>query len=187
MPLARPAAEGLEPPPFEVDPSRDVLPGDPVTPKHEAVRAPASLPLHEVGEGPGKDLLGGDDPESADGAARDRRSFVRRELLGGGVQLLVGLATALVALALVILAATVQTWDYAVAASICAPPAFVFLAVRWRIWLGQLPYCYRLLTSLGEDAQNLLEDHLQRVESRRTRKTRALEAKKGPGERDPGA
>ena len=167
-----------EPPPFAVDPLRDTPPGHPTTPRHLCL-APTT-PLAPPADGAdGEGVLIGDDPESDGATPSELAAKARLEALGGGLQLLFGMATALFALALVILAATVRTWDYAVAASICAPPAFVYLTIRWRAWLGRLPYCYRLLTSLGEDAGNLMEDHLRRVETRRHRKALAREAKEG--------
>lgn len=114
--------------------------------------------------------LAGTDPEAHVRNTRERRARIKRQILGAGGQFVLGLVIGLVALALVILALMVQTLQYIVPAAICAPPAFIYLGLKWRRWLGQAPYAYRLLTSLGEDADNLLAVHHQRKTAKLQRK-----------------
>jgi hypothetical protein len=54
-------------------------------------------------------------------------------------------------------------------AGIFAAAAGILLWVFWRSWLGGFPYVYRLLTSLGEDAENLIHWRLFRRNSVRIR------------------
>ena len=48
---------------------------------------------------------------------------------------------------------------YIIPAAIIAPASIWYMRVRWRRWLGSAPYFYRLMSSLGEDAENILVDH----------------------------
>jgi hypothetical protein len=57
------------------------------------------------------------------------------------------------------MAITNPVLQYIIPAAIFAPIAFWYMRVRWRRWLGSAPYFYRLMTSLGEDAENILVDH----------------------------
>tara|TARA_R110000782_G_scaffold57258_23_gene119785 strand:+ start:4104 stop:4691 length:588 start_codon:yes stop_codon:yes gene_type:complete len=54
-------------------------------------------------------------------------------------------------------------------AGIFAFAAGLLLWVFWRSWLGGFPYVYRLLTSLGEDAENLIRWRLFRRNTVRIR------------------
>ncbi len=101
----------------------------------------------------------GNDPEAKLGSVADRRTFVHRQMLSSGGQFVMGLAMMFVALGLVIMAITNPVKIYIIPAAIFAPIAFWYMHARWRRWLGSAPYLYRLLTSLGEDAENVLIEH----------------------------
>ncbi len=124
-----------------------------------------------------QELLGGTDPESLTINVRQRRRRIRKQIFNAGSQLVLGLIIAVISLALIILAATIQTRPYVIAACVIAPPALVFLAVSWRKWLGNAPYIYRLLTSLGEDADNILEDRVRKHRQAQARKLEKLHEK----------
>ena len=55
------------------------------------------------------------------------------------------------------------TQPWLIAAGVVAPPALIWFFLRWKRWLAGAPYAYRLLTSLGEDADNLLEERRQKM------------------------
>lgn len=64
----------------------------------------------------------------------------------------------------------------------------VWFVIRWRIWLANAPYCYRLLTSLGENADNLvgayLGSMLRRWAERQLRRSNAAHARRDAIEQD---
>ena len=101
----------------------------------------------------------GNDPEAKLGSVADRRNLVRKQMFSAGGQFVIGLAMMFLALGLAIMAITNPTLDYIIPAAVFAPIAFWYMYRRWRRWLGSAPYFYRLLTSLGEDAENVLVDH----------------------------
>ena len=70
---------------------------------------------------------------------------------------LIGLMLALgfLALALTLAGSSVSTPTLALSA-VC----LVWAVIRWRRWLARAPYFYRLMTSLGEDAENLLDMYI---------------------------
>lgn len=104
------------------------------------------------------EYLFGNDPESDMFSISDRRNLIRKQALSSGGQLVFGIVVAMVGIALVIMAITNPELHYIIPAAIIGPFSAWFVYTRWRRWLGQLPYFYKLLTSLGEDAENVLED-----------------------------
>ena len=67
---------------------------------------------------------------------------------------LIGLMLALGFLALALtLAGSRVTIPTLALSAVC----LVWAVIRWRRWLARAPYFYRLMTSLGEDAENLLD------------------------------
>ena len=104
------------------------------------------------------EYLFGNDPESDIFSISDRRNLIRKQALSSGGQLVFGMLVALVGIGLVIMAITNPEKKYIIPAAIIAPWSAWFVYTRWKRWLGQLPYFYKLLTSLGEDAENVLED-----------------------------
>ena len=136
----------------------ELLPGaDP-----EAVAAIVN-PVPELSpEDPDAVFLLGDDPESDTKNTADRRHAIRRQVMSAGAQFVLGVLVAAVSIALVVMAITNPIWPFIVPAAIVGPAGIWFFRVRWRRWLGSAPYCYRLLTSLGEDAENVLVEHEQK-------------------------
>lgn len=106
----------------------------------------------------------GNDPEANVTSVADRRTIVHKQILSSGGQFVMGIVMMFIAIGLVIMACTNPVLQYIVPAAIFAPIAFWYMRVRWRRWLGSAPYCYRLLTSLGEDAENVL---IEREEKQR--------------------
>lgn len=98
----------------------------------------------------------------------------------GGVILSLGLLG--LALALANTSFTIPT---VVLSLICV----VWFVIRWRIWLANAPYCYRLLTSLGENADNLvgayLGSMLRKWAERQLKKSNAMHARREALEHDP--
>ncbi|MHA7813926.1 MAG: hypothetical protein ACX94C_11100 [Phycisphaerales bacterium] len=104
----------------------------------------------------------GNDPEAKISSVADRRSVVRRQMLSAGGQFVMGIVMLFIGLGLIIMAITNPVLQYIIPAAIFAPISFWYMRIRWRRWLGSAPYFYRLLTSLGEDAENILVDHEQK-------------------------
>lgn len=136
---------------------------------HLAPATPADEPI---------DWLIGNDPEADTKRAAERRTVVRKRVIGAGAQLVLGLVILFVASALVILAITDPRRPVIIAAAVFAPPGLWYAVFRWRRWLGQAPYIYRLLKSLGEveDAELYLAEYrnrkLQRAQTRMNRQPR---------------
>ncbi len=117
-------------------------------------------PEHEFDpENPDAVWVLGNDPEAKFSSVSDQRSLVRKQMLSSGGQFVMGVVMMFIGLGLVIMAITNPVLQYIIPAAIFAPIAFCYMRVRWRRWLGSAPYFYRLLTSLGEDAKNILVDH----------------------------
>lgn len=119
------------------------------------------------------ELLAGADPEAHYRNTARQRAKIRQQVLSRGGQFIIGLLIGILSIALVILAATIQSRELIIAAGVCAPPGLIFTAIRWRRWLDNAPYAYRLLTSLGEDAGDVLEAH----SNKQMQRMRAKEAK----------
>jgi hypothetical protein len=104
----------------------------------------------------------GNDPEAEVTRVADQRNLIRKQMLSSGGQFVMGIVMMFVALGLVIMAITNPVLQYIIPAAIIAPISLYYMRVRWRRWLGSAPYFYRLMTSLGEDAENILVDHEQK-------------------------
>lgn len=89
-------------------------------------------------------------------------------LLGPGAQLIYALIIVTLLGGLLGLAATLQTPMLVLLSGIMSPILIPICIWKWIRWLDSSPYYYRLLTSLGEDARNLLQYRLlwKRSESR---------------------
>ena len=136
----------------------------------EAVFAPEALDPDD----PDAEYLYGNDPEADAVLIRDRRSDIRRKMFSTGAQFVLGLVVAAGSLGLVIMAITNPIWPYIVPAAILSPLGAWFCRVRWRRWLGTAPYFYRLLTSLGEDAENVLVEHKKKQRQKYAKKIGTL-------------
>ncbi|GJM19995.1 MAG: hypothetical protein DHS20C14_22080 [Phycisphaeraceae bacterium] len=122
--------------------------------------------------------LEGEDPEANVWRIRERRKEIRKQIFNAGSQFILGLVIAFVSLAVVILAIFNPIRPYLIAASVIAPIGLIFFALSWRKWLGNAPYVYRLLTSLGEDAEGMLQDQRRRESARRSRRMVLAEQKR---------
>lgn len=122
-------------------------------------------PSHETSNplpgGEDIDWLAGTDPEAETKRTADRRSLIQKRVLSAGGQLVVGLLILLFSIGLVLLAITNPRLPYLITAGVCAPPGLWFGIFRWKRWLGQAPYIYRLLMALGEgdDAEQYLVEY----------------------------
>lgn len=108
---------------------------------------------------PGAAWLVGDDPEADVLRTSDHRNSIKRQMRGVGAQFIYGVIILAVSLGALALAATIRTTPYLIAAGVICPIGFWMFHSRWRRWLGTAPYFYKLLTSLGEDAENVLDAH----------------------------
>ncbi len=102
------------------------------------------------------------DPEAHTFNVRNKQS-IKKVVASDGGQLVFALLAALVGIAIGIYAAFIRTTPWLIAAGVVTPATLIYAFARWRLWLGQAPYLYRLLTSLGEDADDLLEGHRQKL------------------------
>lgn len=105
------------------------------------------------------DWLDGNDPEADVVRTSDHRNSIKRQMRSVGAQFVVGVVILAVSLGALALAATIRTTPYLIAAAIICPIGFWMFQSRWKRWLGSAPYFYKLLTSLGEDAENVLVAH----------------------------
>lgn len=101
----------------------------------------------------------GNDPEAKISNIHDKRSLVRKQMLSAGGQFVMGIVMMFVCIGLIIMAITNPVLQYIIPAAVFAPISFWYMRIRWRRWLGSAPYFYRLMTSLGEDAENILVEH----------------------------
>ncbi|MBX3322879.1 MAG: hypothetical protein KF757_07810 [Phycisphaeraceae bacterium] len=102
------------------------------------------------------------DPEAHTFNVRNKQS-IKKVVASDGGQLVLALVAALVGIAVGIYATFIRTTPWLIAAGVVTPATLIYAFARWRLWLGQAPYLYRLLTSLGEDADDLLEGHRQKL------------------------
>ncbi|MFT5423487.1 MAG: hypothetical protein ACI89L_001267 [Phycisphaerales bacterium] len=89
-----------------------------------------------------------------------RQSEIKKQISSAGGQFVIGLLVWLITVAAVILGAT--NWDnnaYLIPAAVIAPIGLWYSFSRWKRWIGTAPYCYKLMSSLGEDAENLKAEH----------------------------
>ena len=101
------------------------------------------------------------EPRASAGAWRVGRGWrVRRigarALVGPGARFVYALLLMASVLGVMGLALSWRNTEVLVVAGFFCAASGILLWVFWRSWLNGLPYCYRLLTSLGEDAENLL-------------------------------
>lgn len=105
------------------------------------------------------------DPEAHYYNVRNKQT-IKKVVLSDGGQLVLALLAGGTGLAVAIYAAFIHTRYWIITAAVITPPSLVYAFIRWRLWLGHAPYLYRLLTSLGEDADDLLEAHRQKLISK---------------------
>lgn len=137
---------------------RELLPGvDP-----EWVEAALSKPEEEEPEevfdpdDPDSVWILGNDPEAKITSVADRRNLIHQQMLSTGGQFVAGLAMMFIAIGITIMAITNPVKIYIIPAAIITPISLWYMRVRWSRWLGSAPYFYRLMSSLGEDAENIL-------------------------------
>lgn len=104
----------------------------------------------------------GDDPEARILRIADRRSLIRKQVRTEGFQFVTGLVVLAASLGVLSLAVTIRTLPFYIAAGVVCPAGMWYFRNRWRRWVGAAPYMYRLMSSLGEDAENILVAHEQR-------------------------
>lgn len=125
----------------------------------DPVSAPKDVPRPSTLESPDEAEY---DPEAHYSNIRNKQS-VRKVMTSDGGQFVVALVLAAIGVAVAIYAAFIQTRPAIIVAAVVCPPTLFYAMFRWRLWLGQAPYLYRLLTSLGEDADDLLESHREKM------------------------
>ncbi len=108
---------------------------------------------------PGAKWLLGDDPEADVVRTADHRHIVKRQIKSEGAQFVYGLLILAASFGSLALAATIRTTPYYIVAGVLCPIGFWMFRTRWKRWIGSAPYCYKLLTSLGEDAENVRVAH----------------------------
>ncbi|MBL4698123.1 MAG: hypothetical protein JKX70_04750 [Phycisphaerales bacterium] len=101
----------------------------------------------------------GNDPEAKISSVADRRNLIHKQMLSTGGQFVMGVLMMFIALGLTIMAITNPVLKFIIPAAIIAPISLWYMRTRWRRWLGSAPYFYRLMSSLGEDAENILVEH----------------------------
>ncbi len=130
---------------------------DALRPKAEPVMMPQVDP-----NDPDAVWLLGDDPEARVMRIADRRSLIRKQVRTEGFQFVTGLVVLAASLGVVALAVTIRTLPFYIIGGVVFPAGVWYFRSRWRRWLGAAPYMYRLMSSLGEDAENILVAHEQR-------------------------
>lgn len=94
---------------------------------------------------------------------RRRRRVMLRRAVGPGARFVYALILITVTLGMMGLALSWQNAAALMVAGVFAIASTILLWAFWRSWLDGLPYAYRLLTSLGEDAENLLQWRVRRA------------------------
>ncbi|MEM9372998.1 MAG: hypothetical protein AAGA55_05080 [Planctomycetota bacterium] len=131
----------------------------------------------------GEHLLRGSDPEAdvhrtKRGEQRiathrrrtsDVRSVVRVAATSSGAHFVYALIAFTVAIGVLGLALTWRDGRVLAASAVITPLSLTWFVIRLRAWLNRTPYWYRLLTSLGENADNLAQFRLLRALSRAIR------------------
>ncbi len=154
----------------ELDEALDRIDHDPPEDEVHTRRAhPHHPPI--VDDGPGYD------PEAGRGSIANKTNL-RATLVNESSLFILGFLALLVGVSSVIFALSMQTRPYWITAGILFPPTLIWFIVRWKRWLGRAPYMYRLLVSLGEkeDAQAILEQHVERQEAKVRAKIARYEA-----------
>jgi hypothetical protein len=134
-----------------------------------AVKAALARPVEIDQSHPDAVWLLGDDPEANIHRISDRRGVVRRKARSEGAQFVYGLVVLAASLGAAALAATIRTMPFIVVAAVVCPVGLMWFRSRWRRWLGAAPYVYRLMSSLGEDAENILVDREERERAKYVR------------------
>lgn len=117
------------------------------------------------------DTLPGElDPEAGRGSIASKSMAVREAIGTPFGRLLLATPVALAGIALVIMAATHQTWPYIAAAAVIAPAGAWLVYRRYQDWLGHRRYIYRLLETLGEDVSEFDPDQVARPVKVKVRK-----------------
>ena len=83
-----------------------------------------------------------------------RKITVRKAVSTSFGQLIFATLATLLGVALVIMAATVQTLPWIIAASVVFIPSAFLLRSRYKRWIKNRTYLFRLCQSLGEDVSN---------------------------------
>jgi len=133
---------------------------------------------------PGAAWLLGDDPEANITRTADHRNAIKRQIKSEGAQFVYGILILAASLGSIALAATIRTVPFYIAAGIICPIGFWMFRSRWKRWLGSAPYCYQLLTSLGEDAENMRLNHEDKQRQKYVNKIGDLYEHSRPGEND---
>ena len=94
------------------------------------------------------------------GEIRVQRVTPVEQLFTPGAQFIYALLIISLLGGLIGLAATIESPALVLIAGISLPILLPICVWKWHRWLDSAPYYYRLLTSLGEDARNLLEHRL---------------------------
>jgi len=94
------------------------------------------------------------------GHLRTEHLSLPRRLVTPGAQCIYSLITIALMGGLMGLAASINSPALVLAAGIISPILLPICIWKWIRWLDSRPYYYRLLTSLGEDARNLLNYRL---------------------------
>ncbi|MEZ6241744.1 MAG: hypothetical protein R3B57_01750 [Phycisphaerales bacterium] len=124
-------------------------------------KSPARAGDHDSELEGGEMLLEGFDPE-AHHINVSQRKTIRRQITSEGGQFVLGLLVMAGALGVAAWAIAYQSKESLIVAGVVSPPALLWFFLRWRKWLAGAPYAYRLLTSLGEDADNILDERRQK-------------------------
>ena len=127
--------------------------------------------------------LEGDDPEADIVRTADNRAAIKRQLRSEGAQFVYGLLMLAGALGSIALAATIRTLPFYIIAGIAAPIGLLWFLNKWNRGLGTAPYCYKLLTSLGEDAENVREAHEHKERKKYVRAVGDLYEHTRPGDK----
>jgi len=89
--------------------------------------------------------------------APHRRGRWIRILKSDGFHVVFALLGLMLSLGFLALALTLASATFTLPTLVLSVVCVVWAALRWRLWLASAPYFYRLMSSLGEDAENLLE------------------------------
>lgn len=154
----------------ELDPSLAETVADcelPLDPAFEPIEDPGGKLFEtvEMLEGDFEDaerLLEGFDPEAHihntkvfTKLQRKKQKRFRKQMLSEGAQFIYGLLIIAATAGLIALATTIQSVELLTAMLVICPIVVIYGVISWKRWLRGAPYVYRLLTSLGEDAENL--------------------------------
>jgi hypothetical protein len=99
-----------------------------------------------------------------------------------GFQFVLSFAGLILSLGLLGLALALANMKFTLPTIVLSLICVIWFVIRWRIWLANAPYCYRLLTSLGENADNLVGAYLgamlRRWAERQLRRSNAAQARR---------